>query len=192
MSSDIDALREIYVRLGGGEPVVERQAEQRGRLADDETVDDRIGATVAALRERHPFRTGLSDADLVALVRAYFAGESDGEIAARLDASRATVARARVNLHCFRPEDTAAPFDLRELRARVAEGEDDATVAAALGVAERSVARYRHVLATMRAARASNDRFRDEFENVLSNADLAEALTASTIADLRRMEEVTD
>lgn len=175
-------LREIFMDVADEATLTERQEQSRGSLDDRSELDARLRSVIESMRERYEFRTSLSTDALVDVVRGFFAGESDAEIAGRLDAepSGGTVARARLDLHLVTDRDRQAPFDLGVLRDAV-EGSDDSqvirAVAADQGVSESTVRRYLAVVETERERRAVGDRYREEFERLLSDRDLAERLT---------------
>jgi DNA-binding NarL/FixJ family response regulator len=182
MTDRYDSLRALFERVSSTDTFVERQAAPRGALPSDLEVDRRLAGVVADLRERTGFRTSLSDAALVTVVRRTLAGDGDATIAAALGVDARTVARARVNLHLFRPADLDSPV-LEAVRERLDAGASVAEAARDLGVSEATVRRHRHVIETRRAARNLGDRYRAEFEAVLSDAALERAVDASQDAD---------
>lgn len=103
-----DRLQALFTRVGSQTTFTEYQTERRGSLLSERDVDDRLAAVIRDMRARYGFRTSLSDAQLVAVVRGYYAGPSDAEIANRLGISKDVVARARSNVHLFRPNEPAA------------------------------------------------------------------------------------
>jgi DNA-binding CsgD family transcriptional regulator len=134
------------------------------------------------MRENLEFATSLDDEELATVVRQFYAGDSDTEIARTLDTTAKTVARARADLHLLRDSDTDAPFDLDRLRDR----QDDAPVsemADELDVSESTVRRYRRVVDTQAEIQRTNDRYRAEFENTLHDRELSERLTSSVHED---------
>ncbi|MDX1747026.1 MAG: conditioned medium-induced protein 4, partial [Halobacteriales archaeon] len=107
-------LRDIFVELAGNESVTETQQEARGSLAGGHRTDDRLAAVINTLRDRYEFRTSLSNAALVAVVRGFYAGDGDTAIASELGepADAETVKRARIDLHLVADRDLEASFDL--------------------------------------------------------------------------------
>jgi hypothetical protein len=186
----VERLQDLFAALGGDPTFTERQRPERGGLPDEATLDGRIGAVVDRMRERYGFRTSLDRAALVALVRGYYAGRSDAELGERVDASPETVARARVNLHLFRPADTEATFDVDHLRRLLDDGTSVEDAAEALGVAVGTARRYAHVLGVKREARLSGYRYPEEFEELL-DVD-TERLGRTYRTDRRTMDEVVD
>lgn len=172
-------LRDLFVDVAGEEAVTEPQQESRGSLASGSGTDDRLVDVVETMRDRYAFRSSLSTEALVAIVRGFFAGQSDADIAASLDGEPAaeTVARARIDLHLVTDRDRESPVDLDALREALDEDRSVAEMAEDLGIHESTVRRYRHVLEVERQRRAANDRYREEFERLLADRDLAERLT---------------
>jgi len=134
------------------------------------------------MRERFDFRTALSTDALLTVVRGFYEGASDAEIARRLDGDPApdTVARARIDLHLVTDRDRDAPFDLDDLRRAIESDRPVSAIAEDLGASESTVRRYRHVVETERARKVVNDRYREEFERLLADRDLEERLTGRT------------
>ncbi len=164
-------LRDIFTDVAESDTVTERQEETPGSLLGDEDVHDRLVSVVERMRERYDFGTGLDDDDLARVVHAYYDGDDDSAIADRLDVSRSTVVRARLDLHLVRERDRDAPLDLDALGERL---DDTSTtdLAAAFDVSESTLRRYRRVVAAQNRARRANERFREEFETVLADVEL--------------------
>ena len=175
-------LRDIFMDVAEDATVTEHQEESRGSLASREQVDERLREVVETMEERFDFRSDLPTDALVTLLHRFYEGDSDSEIAGRLDdvPDPETVASARVDLHLVTDEDLDAPFDLDVLRDALDEGRSTPDVADDLGADESTVRRYRHVVETQRARKVVNDRYRDEFERLLADRDLEERLTGRT------------
>ncbi|WP_380678565.1 hypothetical protein [Salinigranum sp. GCM10025319] len=165
MTDRIDDLRDVFARLGGEGRFTEPQQQARGSVRSDAAIDRDLRALVAELRKRNGLRTTLSDDDLVRIIRGFYAGRSDRDLATDLDVSPGTVFRARLALHLFRTSDVPTEFDpvIRRLRA----GDAVADVAAALDVPRRAVDRVRRVLDAREAARRVNYRYTGEFADLL-------------------------
>lgn len=187
MASRMDQLRDIFDAVSTESTFVERQQTGHGRLRSERAIDEALCDLVAEMRARYRFRTSLTDEQLVRVVRGFYGGESDTDIARALgDASlAAVVARARVNLHLFRTRDA----DVERLRAvarLLDDGASATATAAALGVNESTVRRDRRLLSARRDAVRVHHRYQTEFESLLGDA------TPSISADLRRMRGVLD
>ncbi|MFB6134361.1 MAG: conditioned medium-induced protein 4 [Halanaeroarchaeum sp.] len=148
MDEKTEELRDIFMDVTDEETVTESQAETRGSLVDDEDAEEKLRDVVASMRESLEFETDLDLDTLVRVVQGYYDEESDEEIAQALDGvSPATVVQARMDLHL------------------VSDDESDT----ALATADRE--------AVVREIRRVNRRYRDEFETILQDRDLAERLT---------------
>ncbi|MDS0297463.1 conditioned medium-induced protein 4 [Halogeometricum sp. S1BR25-6] len=181
-------LRDIFVETTGSESVTERQEESPGSLTDapdDEERNRRVAELVAAMRERYEFESDLSGEDLRRVVRGFFDGDADAELAAVLEANadKADVFVARTDLHLLRESDADAPFSLDALRSLLDDGADDEACAAALDADAETVARARRVVEARREATRANDRFRGEFEELLTDSDLSARLAEDARRD---------
>ena len=179
MDEKTEELRDIFMDVTDESTVTERQEETHGSLSSETDVAERLADVVGRMRDRYDFGTSLTDEQLVTVVRRFYAGDSDAEIARELgDASLGkTVSRARIDLHLVRDADTDAPFDLADLRRLLADGKTAAECAETLDVSESTVRRYRRVVEVQEERRTVNDRYRDEFENLLQDRELSDRMT---------------
>jgi hypothetical protein len=173
MDEKTEELRDIFVDATGSDTVTESQEETPGSLTADRDAPERVAEVIETMRERYEFRTDLDTAALREVVERYHEGEADAEVAAALDVSEETVFDARMDLHLVREADREAPFDLGELRSMLVEDADIAEAAEALDAEASVVAHYRNVIEADLEATRANDRFRDEFAELLTDADLA-------------------
>ncbi len=170
MNEKTEELRDIFTSVADEDTVTESQEDTRGSLEKDErTVDERLESVVARMRERYEFETPLEDDELVVVAKRFYEGRDDGGIADELGVDEEAVFEARMALHLV-SDDDADEVDLVAIRER---DEDDATLAAEYDVDERTIRRYRRVAAAKDESRAANDRYRDEFDSVLADADLS-------------------
>ncbi|WP_251328710.1 conditioned medium-induced protein 4 [Haloplanus pelagicus] len=149
-------LRDIFLDATGEETVTERQAEGRGSLvdaADPERVDTRLRDLVATMRDRYEFETDLDPDAYVRLVYGFHDGEDDATLAEALGVDAETVLGARLDCHLVREAD-----------------HDDGSIR------ERA-------LAADREATRANDRFRDAFAELLTDADLGDRLASDSRED---------
>ncbi|QZY00654.1 conditioned medium-induced protein 4 [Halobaculum rubrum] len=172
MDEKTEELRDIFLDTTGGDTVTERQEEGHGSLADEGDAAERLSDLVARMRERYEFDSDWSDDDLVRLVRLYFDDGDDAAIADDLGVSEEAVFDARMDLHLVRESDREAPFDFSRLRSLVVDEVPLAERAAALDADEELVARYSAVAAADARSTRANDRFRDEFADLLAEQDL--------------------
>lgn len=190
MNDKTEELREIFVDVTDEETVTEQQEESRGSLSGDGVSAERLGEIVAQMREKYDFDTALSDAELVTVVEQFYSGASDSAIADELDVSRRDVFGARLDLHLIRERDIDAPFDLTDLRDLLAADASNATIAAELDVSASTVRRYRRVVEAQHKSRRVSDRFRSEFEDAVTEADMGEQFTTDINDD--GLDDATD
>lgn len=205
-------LRDLFVDATGSESVTERQDAARGTLLDsDEESDDATARDlVAAMRERYGFSTDLDDDAYVRVARGRFGDADDGETAAALrgalderedadidpDAVDAeTVRTARLDLHLVRESDRDAGgdapdadsaddgFAYADLKRLTGAGDSIIECAEELDAPPDQVARYAAVARTDIASTRANDRFRDAFRGLLTDADIGEALASDARED---------
>lgn len=176
-------LRDIFLDVADDETVTESQEPTRGTLAGDRPpVDERLVDVIERMRERFAFETALEDGTYAAIVRRYYDGEDDATIAQALGVDAATVFAARADLHLVREAD-APDVDVAALRERVADGADPLSAAATLGHDEETARRAAAVLRSTDASRRVSHRYRSEFQEVLTDADVAVRLTAGVQED---------
>ncbi|ADB58944.1 hypothetical protein Htur_0043 [Haloterrigena turkmenica DSM 5511] len=181
MNDKTEELRDIFTDVTDGEETVtESQENSRGSLErDDRSDEERLESVVQQMRERYAFETPLTDDELIAVARGFYDDEDDTDIAVDLDVDAETVFEARMSLHLV-GEDDADEVDLAAIRDRE---EDDATLADEYDVSEPQIRRYRRVAAAEDESRAANDRYRDEFDSILADAELSERMTTDVRED---------
>jgi DNA-binding transcriptional ArsR family regulator len=193
MDEKTEELRDIFMDVTDEDTVTERQEEGRGSLADEQSAEDveaGIRAVIEEMRGRYAFDTDLDDGALVRVVRGYFEGDSDTEIGEAVGADRRTVFRARLDLQLLRDRDTDAPFEMADLRDLLVDEVPVSEIAERLEVSESTVRRYRRVLRAQHEARQVSDRFRAEFEDQFTDAELSEQMTSEVKED--GLEEATE
>ncbi|WP_254762450.1 conditioned medium-induced protein 4 [Natrinema marinum] len=181
MNDKTEELRDIFTTVTDGEETVtESQEDTRGSLERDERTDEeRLESVVQQMRERYGVDTALSDDELLTVARGFYDDRSDAEIAAELGVDEDEVFEARMALHLV-GEDDADEVDLAAIRDRE---EDDATLADEYDVSEAQIRRYRRVAEAEDQSRAANDRYRDEFDSILADAELSERMTTDVRED---------
>lgn len=210
MDEKTSELRDIFVETTGSDTVTERQAESRGTLTDrDQTaVDERLRELVATMRERGAFSTDLDDATYARIARGRFELDDDAAIAesigadgagepgedGTLDEGRtpdeldaATVRDARFDLHLVREADREVPADAgfayAALKRLTAEGHSIVECAETLDADIDTVAKYARVARVDLTSTRANDRFRDEFRDLLTDADIEGSHAANARED---------
>jgi hypothetical protein len=163
-------LRDIFISVADEETVTESQNETPGSLSQED-IAERLAGAVTEMRETESFATTLDTDPLVAVVRGFYEGRSDADLAEELGVSRDTVVRARMDLHLLRDADFEAPFDMTAFRD--AKEADVTTLAERFDVAMSTARRYRRALTTRERILEVNDRYRDEFETILQDPELS-------------------
>lgn len=178
MDEKTEQLRDIFMDISEDSTVTESQEETRGSLSSAEKADERLESVIAEMRERYGFATTLTDEQLVEVVRGYFDGKTDAEIARDLgDTSLGkTVGRARIDLHLLRDRDTDAPFDLASLRQLLDRDASVEECADELDLSTSTIRRYRRIVETQAEKQRVQDRFYEEFENVLTDRELSDRM----------------
>ncbi|WP_323172654.1 conditioned medium-induced protein 4 [Natrialba sp. PRR66] len=181
MNDKTEELRDIFTDVTDGEETItESQENTRGSLERDERSDDeRLESVVTQLRERYEFETPLEDEELIAVANGFYDGRDDATIAADLGSDAETVFEARMALHLV-GEDDADEVDLVAIRDRE---EDDETLAEEYGVTAADIRRFRRVAAAKDESRAANDRYREEFDSILADADLSAQMATDVRED---------
>ncbi|WP_418282927.1 hypothetical protein [Halorubrum sp. DTA98] len=183
MDEKTENLRDVFIDATGSDTVTERQSESRGSLVDrdDDAVADRVSELIAAMRDRYEFATALDDDAYERVVYGYFDADSedghdpverDAALAAAIGVDEETVRDARLDLHLVDEADRDAPFEYATLKRLLAEGRSVEECAAALDAEPPVVERYVDVARADAASTRANGRFRDEFRDLLTDAEI--------------------
>jgi hypothetical protein len=191
MDEKTEELRDIFIDATGSDTVTERQEESRGSLTrDGADVEGRLRELIDAMTDRYAFDSDLDEEALLTVVRAFYDGADDAAIAEDLGIDEDGVLTARLDLHLVRESDCDAPFEFDALQRLVVEGADVQEMAAALDADRETVAHVRRVAETEVEATRANDRFRDEFAELLTDSDLSARLAREARED--GLEEATE
>jgi hypothetical protein len=174
MDEKTEELRDIFVDTTGADTVTESQQEARGSLSDaEEDVQRRIERIIEQMRERYTFQTDLATGELRQIVTDYFDDVDDETLAADLGVDAETVFVARMDLHLVRESDRDAPFDMTDLRRMLVRDASLAECVESLSADEETIKHYAEVIQAELEATRANDRFYDEFAEMLTDTDLA-------------------
>lgn len=202
MDEKTSDLRDIFVETTGTEGVTEQQAAARGTLTDRDVAaaDERVRELVAAMRERYGFSTDLDDATYARIAHARFEEPDDKAIASSLgtegetvDISSEVVRDARLDLHLIRQSDREVDedaFAYEAVKQLTAEGASIIKCADALDADPDTVAKYARVARVDLTSTRANDRFGDEFRDLLTDADMERSHAATARED--GLEEATE
>ncbi|WP_122089859.1 hypothetical protein [Halalkalicoccus subterraneus] len=182
MDEKTEELRDLFLDVTDDGTVTETQEETPGSLTDEQPEDERLDDVIDRMEERYAFETDWNHGEYRRLVRGFFDEESDAALAEELDADEGSVVRARMDLHLLRESDTEFPFELREFRRLRAE-EEDVDLSEELDTDEATIERAICVTETQDEARTANDRFRDEFEEIVTDGELSSQLAGETRED---------
>ncbi|WP_418284231.1 hypothetical protein [Halorubrum sp. DTA46] len=195
MDEKTSELRDIFVETTGSETVTERQAASRGTLTDrdEAAIDERVRELVATMRERYEFATDLDDETYARIARGRFEASDDAAIVEAIGDEQggdgqggdetdepaldsATVRDARFDLHLVRESDREidddAGFTYADLTQLTAAGHSVVECAEELDADIDTVAGYARVARVDITSTRANDRFRDEFRDLLTDADI--------------------
>jgi len=177
-------LRDIFIDATGSDTVTESQAESPGSLTDTDTdVTARLAELVGRMRERYEFTSEFDDETLCRIVQWYYTDCTDREIAAELDADPEVVFEARLDLHLVGEADREAPLDLDVLRRLIVEEVPLDQRADRLDVTTETARHYSRVVAADLRSTRANNRFRDEFAELLTDSDLTGQLARDARED---------
>lgn len=190
MEEKTEKLRDIFLSVSDEERVTESQTERPGSLTDDgASAGQRLADVLDGLREKFGFETPLSDDERLTLIRGFYDGRSDDELAAELDCEASTVFAARMELHLLRDsEPPLSDDDLETVRANPDVGAR--ALADRLGADERAVRRSRAALQAEDRSRRASQRFRTAYREILTDQDLTDQFATETQDD--GLEDATD
>jgi DNA-binding NarL/FixJ family response regulator len=183
MSGRTDQLRDLVLQMGTSTKVVEKQATQHGALRGSSDIERALLGIVKEMIKHYNIQTKLTSEQLATVVRLFYKGLSDTEIAEQLGdrALNKTVSRARIKLHLFRESDLKPPFDKNEFILLSEAGKSVKEMAEALGVAPSTISEYRNIFESQKAA--EKDGYTKRFLEILSDQDVSERMVTSHIKD---------
>jgi len=195
MEEKTEELRELFLDVTDEETLTESQEEGRGSLAGESgPIDERIEAVIAQIDERFGVETPLSSEAECRLIKLFYAGESDAEIASALEVTENKVFDARMELLLVRDSDIPEPELGREQQRQLLDETSDAgaveTVVDETGLDRAVVERAQAALAANDRSNRVSNRFRLEFEELLTDADLTVQFTVGAHED--GLEDATD
>lgn len=185
MDEKTAALREIFLDTTGSETVTEGQAESPGTLTgeDEDAVLDRLRTLVETMQNRYEFETDFETDQLVTLVRCFFDAVDDETMAEHFDRTPEEVFQARMALHLVRDSDRDGPIDFPKLKQLHVEDVPMPELIEELDADEGTVRRYTAVANAELESTRANNRFRDEFRELLTDSDLEGSLTSEASED---------
>lgn len=185
MNKKTEELREVFLDVTEEETVTESQEDPRGSITpDDNDIEDRLRSTITTMDDRYDVTGEFSHEGLVELVRLFYAGADDAEIARELgDVDPDAVTRARLDLHLVTTEDREGPISTDELRDHLDAGHSPEAIADRTGATESALRRQKRATETETERERVGDRFRLAFERLLGERDLTNRLTEGITED---------
>jgi len=183
MSDKTEQLKELFLKISSSTKVIEKQAKLHGDLKGSEEIERRLREVVSDMCERYSIQTKLTPEQLATLVRLFYKGLSDTEIAEGLGdrALNKTVSRARIKLHLFRRSDLKPPFEKQEFLRLASAGYSVKEMSESLGVAPSTISEYKNIFDCQWAA--ERDGYTKRFEDIISDQDVSERMVTHISKD---------
>ena len=184
MDEKTEELRDIFLDVAEEDTVTESQQEGPGSLtADERAVDSRLREVIEQIDETFTLSAEFTDEEHCEVVRRFYAGDDDEEIATALDREPAAVFRARMDLLLLHETDRPDEHLESTVREHLDADERAGTVAETAGVNERTARRAVAAVEAANRSRRVSHRFRTAFEEILTDADLSVQFTVETRED---------
>jgi DNA-binding CsgD family transcriptional regulator len=183
MSGRTDQLRDLVLKIGASTKVVEKQATRHGSLRGSGEIERALLGVVGVMIKQYGIQTKLTPENLSTVVRLFYKGLSDTEIAEQLGdrALNKTVSRARIKLHLFRETDLKPPFNKEEFLHLSDTGKSVKEMAEALKVAPSTISEYRNIFDSQKAS--DRDGYTKRFLEILSDQDVSERMVTAHTED---------
>lgn len=183
MSGRTDKLRDLVMKIGATTKVVEKQATRHGSLRGSGEIERALLGVVQEMIKQYGIQTKLTAEQLSSVVRLFYKGLSDTEIAEQLGdrALNKTVSRARIKLHLFRETDLKPPFDRDEFLRLTNANKSVKEMAENLRVAPSTISEYRNIFDSQKAS--ERDGYTKRFLEILSDQDVSERMVTAHTED---------
>ena len=183
MSGRTDQLRDLVLKIGATTKVVEKQATSHGSLRGSGEIERALLGVVREMIKQYGIQTKLTAEQLSSVVRLFYKGLSDTEIAEQLGdrALNKTVSRARIKLHLFRESDLKPPFDKEEFLRLGESNKSVKEMAESLHVAPSTISEYRNIFESQKAS--ERDGYTKRFLEILSDQDVSERMVTAHTED---------
>lgn len=183
MSGRTDQLRDLVMKIGATTKVVEKQAIRHGSLRGSGEIERALLGVVQEMIKQYGIQTKLTAEQLSSVVRLFYKGLSDTEIAEQLGdrALNKTVSRARIKLHLFRDTDLKPPFDKDEFLSLTEASKSVKEMAECLRVAPSTISEYRNIFDSQKAS--ERDGYTKRFLEILSDQDVSERMVTAHTED---------
>ncbi len=174
MDEKTEQLRDLFVDVTRGEAVTEQQRETPGTLADDESKDERIRELIEAMDERYGLPETIDREGYLTVAYGFYDGQTDEELATELSVSAKAVRRARFALHLVHDADHEGPVDPHRIREAVSSEVSAADLVSETDADEDAIRAQLEAARATGRMRQSSHRFRDQFDELLGDADVAD------------------
>lgn len=176
MSGRTDQLRDLVLKIGATTKVIEKQATRHGSLRGSGEIEQALLGVVREMIKQYNVQTKLTPEQLSSVVRLFYKGLSDTEIAEQLGdrALNKTVSRARIKLHLFRETDLKPPFNKDEFIHLTEASRSVKDMAEILHVAPSTISEYRNIFESQKAS--ERDGYTKRFLEILSDQDVSERM----------------
>jgi len=183
LSGRTDQLRDLVLKIGATTKVVEKQATRHGSLRGSGEIELALLGVVREMIKQYGIQTKLTAEQLSSVVRLFYKGLSDTEIAEQLGdrALNKTVSRARIKLHLFRESDLKPPFDKDEFLRLGESNKSVKEMAESLHVAPSTISEYRNIFESQKAS--ERDGYTKRFLEILSDQDVSERMVTAHTED---------
>jgi hypothetical protein len=171
------------LKIGATTKVVEKQATRHGSLRGSGEIERALLGVVREMIKQYGIQTKLTAEQLSSVVRLFYKGLSDTEIAEQLGdrALNKTVSRARIKLHLFRESDLKPPFDKDEFLRLGESNKSVKEMAESLHVAPSTISEYRNIFESQKAS--ERDGYTKRFLEILSDQDVSERMVTAHTED---------
>lgn len=183
MDEKTETLRNIFMEVAEDETVTERQQESPGTLTGERPREERLDEVIEEMRGKYAFDTELSNEQLRTIASEFYDDQGDATIADELGVSPETIRNARFELHLLRDSDGDGPVSGDDLRAALDADESAQSLANAFDCDCETVETQLAVERTKREMRRENYRFRDRFDELLGDGDVAEHMPDDVTED---------
>lgn len=183
MSVRTDHLRELVLKIAPTTMVVEKQATRHGNLRGSSEIEHALLTVVSEMIKVYNIQTKLTPEQLASVVRLFYKGLSDTEIAEQLGdrALNKTVSRARIKLHLFRDSDLKPPFNKDEFMSLNDSGRSVKEMSETLHVAPSTISEYKNIFESQKAS--ERDGYVRRFKEILSDQDVSERMVSHISKD---------
>jgi hypothetical protein len=183
MSDKTEQLKELFLRSQAAPKWSEKQATLHGDLKGSSEIERKLQGVVSDMCKRYNIQTKLTPEQLATVVRLFYKGLSDTEIAEQLGdrALNKTVSRARIKLHLFRESDLKPPFEKNDFLKLAESGLSVKEMSESLGVAPSTISEYKNIFECQAAA--ERDGYTKRFEDIISDQDVSERMVTHISKD---------